>query len=135
MKKYFIILFISLISVLNVNANDVKYQFNMSNIENRLSNNIILKDSVINKITPIERYLDIKDDQRFFFNDIHNDIYNSIQKFILTKKDGKKEVMMHLNNGLRNSRMILDHEQLRKYLTVLNVTLVNNDLSKYMDED
>lgn len=131
MKKYLIILFFGLISVLNVNANDVKYQFNMSNIENKINTNIILEDS-IRKITPIERYLDIKDDQRFFFNDIHNDIYNSIHKFALTKEAGKKEFMMHLDNGLRNSRMILDHKQMKKYLTVLNVTLVNNDLSKYI---
>lgn len=135
MKKYFIILFFSLISILNINANDVKYHFNMSNIETKLNNNIIFKDSIINKVTPIERYLDIKEDQRYFFKDVHEDIYNSIHKFALTKEDGKKEFIMHLNNGLRNSRIILNKEQMKKYLIVLNVTLINNDLSKYISND
>ena len=134
MKKYLFILVMSLMTIINANAYGVKPSINIDDLKNEKISNLLNNDSIIIKNTPIERYLDIKNDQRMFFKGIHEDVCNSIDILKVNKENGTKEFIMHLNNDLNNSRMVLDHDQMRKYLLVLNVTLNNNDLIKYINE-
>ena len=52
--------------------------------------------------------------------------------FCIEKENGAKVFNHHIKVDLQNSSYILNKDQYYKYLRVLNVTLVNRDLSKYL---
>ena len=129
MKKFLLTLVFSIIGLVSINAIPTK-NYNVvvpPTIE-------IMSDSVFNKANkPIYRYLEIKNDQKKMFNDIHNDLYRSIKYLNENKELAADSFKMHLNHDLYLSQMILTKEQYHKYLRVLNVTLANKNLTKYVN--
>ena len=129
MKKFLLTLVFSIIGLVSINAIPTK-NYNVvvpPTIE-------IVNDSVFNKANkPIYRYLEIKNDQKKMFNDIHNDLYRSIKYLNENKELATDSFKMHLNHDLYLSQMILTKEQYHKYLRVLNVTLANKNLTKYVN--
>ena len=129
MRKFlFSLVFISL-SFINIEATPVK----TFNVNVNIPKMELLSDSV-NVNRPIYRYLDLKNDQKEMFNDIHNDLYRSIQYLAANKEVASKEFKMHLNHDLYLSSLVLEKEQYHKYLRVLNVTLQNKGLVKYVQD-
>lgn len=131
MKKFLFILVMSLIFGMNVNANDVKLIDNVR-IENVDKYNLSI-DSV--KIShSIKRYLKLEDNQQMFYQ-IHKNVYDYIQLLENKHELVAKEFNMNLKHNLRLSKLILDDEQYKKYLLVINQTLNNNDLTKYITKE
>lgn len=129
MKKFLLTLVFSIIGLVSINAIPTK---NYSVVVPPTIE--IVSDSVFNKANkPIYRYLEIKNDQKKMFNDIHNDLYRSIKYLNENKELAVDSFKMHLNHDLYLSQMILTKEQYHKYLRVLNVTLANKNLTKYVN--
>lgn len=129
MKKFLLTLVFSIIGLVSINAIPTK---NYSIVVPPTIE--IVSDSVFNKANkPIYRYLEIKNDQKKMFNDIHNDLYRSIKYLNENKELAADSFKMHLNHDLYLSQMILTKEQYHKYLRVLNVTLANKNLTKYVN--
>lgn len=128
MKKFLLTLVLTL-SFLGIKAIPVK---NLGNVNvNSISNKEILTDSLeMNK--PIYRYLELKNEQKKIFDNIHNDLYRSIQYLDKNRGLASKDFKMHLNHDLYLSQLVLNKEQYHKYLRVINVTLQNKDLVKYV---
>ena len=128
MKKFLLVLVFALAFGLQSFAND---KFTVDDKIEYLTNDSIAM-TTINK--SINRYLNIKDDQILFY-DIFNDMYDYIN--VLDKEQDKivKEFNMHLKHDLNLSKMILDDTQYKKYLLVLNQTLYNKDLLKYINNN
>ena len=143
MKTKFITIMMFLMSLISYstisNAKDTKTIYDIANKFNSTNdtikfdryyfneNDVILKN---NENMNIEKFLKIDNDQQEFFNNIHNDIKDVIQKFN-AKEITLSEFKLHIYHNIKLSKMILEDEQYRKYLTVINVTLVNKGLSKY----
>lgn len=130
MKRFLFILVTTLMFGINVNANDVKLVNNIMDRIEIIDDEIITLDSIqINHC--INRYLNLKEDQEMFY-DVHQNVYDYIK--LLNKKHEliMKEFNMNLNNDLRLSKLVLTDEQYKKYLRVINQTLLNNDLTKYI---
>ena len=131
MRKFlFSLVFISL-SFINIEATPVKTLGNV-NFGNVPSMEILSDSLEMNR--PIYRYLELNNDQKQMFNDIHNDLYRSIQYLAANKEVASKEFKMHLNHDLYLSSLVLEKEQYHKYLRVLNVTLQNKGLVKYVQD-
>ena len=128
MKKFLLVLVFALAFGLQSFAND-KFAVD-DNIEYLTNDSIVMTN--INK--SINRYLKIKDDQILFY-DVFNDMYDYIN--YLDKEQDKiaKEFNMHLKHDLNLSKMILDDNQYKKYLLILNQTLYNKDLLKYINNN
>lgn len=129
MRKFLLSLVFISLSFIGIEAAPVKN----FNVNVNIPKMELLSDSVnINR--PIYRYLDLKNDQKKMFNDIHNDLYKSIQYLAENKEVASKDFKMHLNHDLYLSSLVLEKEQYHKYLRVLNVTLQNKDLVKYVQD-
>ena len=131
MKKFLLTLVLTL-SFLGIKAIPVK---NLGNVNvNSISNKEILTDSLeINK--PIYRYLELKNEQKKMFDNIHNDLYRSIQYLNENKEVASKDFKKHLNHDLYMSRLVLNKDQYHRYLRIVNVTLQNKELMKYIQEN
>lgn len=131
MKKFLLTLVLTL-SFLSIKAIPVK---NLGNVNvNSISNKEILTDSLeMNK--PIYRYLELKNEQKKMFDNIHNDLYRSIQYLNENKEVASKDFKKHLNHDLYMSRLVLNKDQYHRYLRVVNVTLQNKELMKYIQEN
>jgi len=81
---------------------------------------------------PIYKFLQLEDDQYEEFYRIHKDVKESLDYLKEKKENGAKAFNRHIDVDLRNSYYILNKEQYHKYLRVLNVTLANRGLSKYL---
>ena len=143
MKTKFITIMMVLMSLISYstisNAKDTKTIYNITNKFNSTNdtitfdryyfneNDVILKN---HENMNIEKFLKIENDQHEFFNNIHNDIKDVIQKFN-DKEITLSEFKLHIYHNIKLSKMILEDEQYRKYLTLINITLINKGLSKY----
>ena len=143
MKTKFITIMMVLMSLISYstisNAKDTKTIYNITNKFNSINdtikfdryyfneNDVILKN---HENMNIEKFLKIENDQHEFFNNIHNDIKDVIQKFN-DKEITLSEFKLHIYHNIKLSKMILEDEQYRKYLTLINITLINKGLSKY----
>jgi len=128
MKKFLLGLVFMSLSFINIEATPVK-TFESVNIHTTE----LLSDSLdMNK--SIYRYLDLKRDQKDMFDDIHNDLYRSIQYLNSNKELASDYFKMHLNHDLYMSQLVLEKNQYHKYLRLLNVTLHNMDLIKYTQD-
>ena len=141
MKKFLIILTVVLTNVFSVVAaptNDFKINHeaivrlidsNNSKFKN-FNDSIMMYDNM--NFTPIYRFLQLKDNQYEEFYRIHKDVTYSLDYLKKKKENGVKTFNNHISVDLKNCHYILDKEQYHKYLRVLNVTLVNRNLSKYL---
>lgn len=116
---------------MNVNANEVKL---VDNVKIKLIDNDNLTIDSISINRSINRYLNLKDDQDWFY-DIHRNLYDYIKLLSQKHESVMKEFNLNLANDLRLSKMILDNNQYKKYLLVVNQTLNNNDLTKYITKE
>ena len=116
---------------MNVNAHEVKL---VDNVKIELMNNDNLTIDSISINHSINRYLNLKDDQDWFY-DIHRNLYDYIKLLSQKHESVMKEFNLNLANDLRLSKMILDNTQYKKYLLVVNQTLNNNDLTKYITKE
>lgn len=141
MKKNLIILAVVLTNVFSVVATPVdNFKINKEVIEYVIGSNngkfknfndsIMMYDNM--NFTPIYRFLQLKDNQYEEFYRIHKDVKESLDYLSKKKEKGAKSFNNHMKVDLRNSYYILDDEQYHKYIRVLNVTLANRDLSKYL---
>ena len=141
MKKLLIILAVVLTNVFSVVATPVNnFKINHEVVISLIGSNnekfknfndsIMMYDNM--NFTPIYRFLQLKDDQYEEFYHIHKDIANSLDYLKKKKENGAKVFNHHIKVDLQNSSYILNKDQYYKYLRVLNVTLVNRDLSKYL---
>ena len=140
MKKLLIILAIVLTNVFSVVATPVNnFKINSEVITSVNDSNkkfINFNDSIIiydnMNFAPIYRFLQLQDNQYEEFYRIHKDITQSLDYLSKKKEKGVKSFNNHMNVDLRNSYYILDKDQYHKYLRVLNVTLANRGLNKYL---
>ena len=140
MKKFLIILAVVLTNVFSVVATPVNnFKFNDETISISAGSNKTFKsfnDSIMihdnMNFAPIYRFLQLKNDQYEEFYRIHRDVANSLNYLKEKKEDGTQVFNNHMSVNLRNSYYILDKEQYHMYLKVLNMTLVNRDLLKYL---
>ena len=141
MKKLLIILAVVLTNVFSVVATPINnFKINTEVVASLIESNnqkfknfndsIMMYDNM--NFTPIYRFLQLKDDQYEEFYHIHKDITNSLDYLKKKKENGVKVFNHHIKVDLRNSYYILDDKQYHKYIRVLNVTLANRDLSKYL---
>jgi len=128
MKKYLIIILMTLIFGSNVNANEVKL---VENVKIEFANNNYFASDSTSINRSINRYLKLKDDQNWFY-DIHRNLYDYIKLLGQKHELVAKEFNLNLENDLRLSKMILDDNQYKKYLLVVNQTLNNKGLTKYI---
>lgn len=134
MKKFLIILTVVLINVFSVVATPVNnVVFNEQLVSKDVNKEIIFNDSIYNEANfkSIYRYLNLKEDQTQYFYDIHKDLYNSIQDMANNKENNVQLFQNNINVNLKNSSYILDDHQYRKYLKVLNATLIHKNLMKF----
>ena len=134
MKKFLIILAVVLTNVFSVVATPVNnVVFNEQLISNDVNKEIIFNDSIYNEANfkSIYRYLNLKEDQTQDFYYIHKDLYNSIRDMANKKENNIQLFQNHINVDLKNSSYILDNNQYRKYLKVLNATFMNKNLMKF----
>ncbi len=139
MKKIFM-LFIVMFASLNMIATPVK-TYNLNSLfPDKVRISYFMNenyDSIIvnNKYLPIHRYLNLEENQKDFFDQIHDDLKTSLDIFALKGNDYVETFRKHLYHDLRLSKMALEDDQYRKYLRTINVTLVNknliNDLVNY----
>lgn len=138
MKKFFLCLVFALISLLNINASSVNTT--KFNVVNEYTEKIVKSsiDSIYQNIDknfkPIYRYLDLRIDQIEDVYRIHNDVCNSINYLEENKNNGVNYFNNHIYWDLKNMSLFLNKEQYHKYLTVMNVTLVNKELINYITE-
>jgi len=140
MKKILIILAVVLTNVFSVVATPIdnlkisNEVISISTGSNKsfksFNDSIMIHDNM--NFAPIYRFLQLKNDQYEEFYRIHRDVANSLDYLKDKKEDGTQVFNNHMMVNLRNSYYILDKEQYHKYLKVLNMTLVNRDLSKYL---
>ena len=134
MKKFLIILAVVLTNVFSVVATPVNnIVFNEQLISNDVNKEIIFNDSIYHdaNFKSIYRYLNLKEDQTKEFYYIHKDLYNTIQDMANKKENNIQLFQNHINVDLKNSSYILDNNQYRKYLKVLNVTMINKNLMNF----
>ena len=132
MKKFLLSLVFISLSFINIEATPVRTLGNV-NFGNVPSMEILSDSLEMNR--PIYRYLELKDDQKEMFNDIHNDLYRSIQYLNENKEVASKDFKMHLNHDLYMSQLVLTKYQYHRYLRIINVTLQNKGLIKYTQEN
>lgn len=132
MKKFLLSLVFILLSFINIEATPVK-TFSNVNFGNVPSMEILSDSLEMNR--PIYRYLELNNDQKPMFNDIHNDLYRSIQNLNENKEIASKDFKMHLNHDLYMSQLVLTKYQYHRYLRIINVTLQNKGLIKYTQEN
>lgn len=132
MKNFLLSLVFISLSFINIEATPVKTLGNV-NFGNVPSMEILSDSLEMNR--PIYRYLELNNDQKPMFNDIHNDLYRSIQNLNENKEIASKDFKMHLNHDLYMSQLVLTKYQYHRYLRIINVTLQNKGLIKYTQED
>lgn len=131
MKKFLLSLVFISLSFINIEATPVRTLGNV-NFGNVPSMEILSDSLKMNR--PIYRYLELKDDQKEMFNDIHNDLYRSIQYLNENREVASKDFKMHLNHDLYMSQLVLTKYQYHRYLRIINVTLQNKGLIKYTQD-
>ena len=132
MKKFLLSLVFISLSFINIEATPVKTLSNV-NFGNVPSMEILSDSLEMNR--PIYRYLELNNDQKLMFNDIHNDLYRSIQNLNENREIASKDFKMHLNHDLYMSQLVLTKHQYHRYLRIINVTLQNKGLIKYTQEN
>ena len=132
MKKFLLSLVFISLSFINIEATPVKTLGNV-NFGNVPSMEILSDSLEMNR--PIYRYLELNNDQKPMFNDIHNDLYRSIQNLNENREIASKDFKMHLNHDLYMSQLVLTKYQYHRYLRIINVTLQNKGLIKYTQEN
>lgn len=132
MKKFLLSLVFISLSFINIEATPVKTLGNV-NFGNVPSMEILSDSLEMNR--PIYRYLELNNDQKDMFNDIHNDLYRSIQNLNENREIASKDFKMHLNHDLYMSQLVLTKYQYHRYLRIINVTLQNKGLIKYTQEN
>lgn len=132
MKKFLLSLVFISLSFINIEATPVK-TFSNVNFGNVPSMEILSDSLEMNR--PIYRYLELNNDQKPMFNDIHNDLYRSIKYLNENKELASKDFKMHLNHDLYMSQLVLTKHQYHRYLRIINVTLQNKGLIKYTQEN
>lgn len=132
MKKFLLSLVFISLSFINIEATPVKTLGNV-NFGNVPSMEILSDSLEMNR--PIYRYLELNNDQKPMFNDIHNDLYRSIQNLNENREIASKDFKMHLNHDLYMSQLVLTKHQYHRYLRIINVTLQNKGLIKYTQEN
>lgn len=141
MKKFLIILAVVLTNVFSVVATPVNdFKINHEAIvrlidthNNKFKNfndSILIYDNT--NFKPIYRFLELKDNQYEEFYRIHKDVTNSLDYLKKNKENGVQSFNKHISVDLKNSYYILNKEQYYKYVRVLNITLVNRNLYKYL---
>lgn len=136
MKKFLIISIFVLTNIFNVIASQVD-NIKVKNVEPIIeyyfNDSIVITNIPQNMgIVSIYRYLKLNPEQYDNFYHIHNSIYNSIQYLDRKKEKGTEIFNIRMKRDLRDIHYILDSEQYRKYLKVLNITLANKKLSLYI---
>ena len=131
MKKFLLSLVFISLSFINIEATPVRTLGNV-NFGNVPTMELLSDSLEMNR--PIYRYLELKDDQKEMFNDIHNDLYRSIQYLNENREVASKDFKMHLNHDLYMSQLVLTKYQYHRYLRIINVTLQNKGLIKYTQD-
>ena len=131
MKKFLLSLVFISLSFINIEATPVRTLGNV-NFGNIPTMELLSDSLEMNR--PIYHYLELKDDQKEMFNDIHNDLYHSIQYLNENREVASKDFKMHLNHDLYMSQLVLTKYQYHRYLRIINVTLQNKGLIKYTQD-
>lgn len=140
MKKILIILAVVLTNVFSVVATPIN-NFKISDevISNSIGSDKTFKsfnDSIMihdnMNFTPVYRFLQLKNDQYEEFYKIHRNVANSLDYLENKKENGTQVFNNNMSMNLRNSYYILDKDQYYMYLRVLNATMMNRDLLKYL---
>lgn len=78
----------------------------------------------------MSKYLSLSDDQRYMSEYIMREFSNDMTFVGMTGDKMSRDTLATnaIDKNVRHMAMILDKEQLRKYLTVLNVTLNNKGI-------
>ncbi len=141
MKNLVIILFVVLMNVFNVVATSTNtYKINHKNnicLVNSKNNDwknfndsIMICDNM--NIYTIYNFLQLQSDQYEEFYKIHENITKSFDYLSKKKEKGVNIFNNNIKTNLKNSQYILDETQYHKYIRILNVTLANRGLSKYL---
>ena len=142
MKKLLIILAVVLTNVFNgfatpVSMSNMKineaitYSIDINKNFKNFNDSIKTIDNI--NFAPIYRFLQLKDNQYEEFYNIHKDVVNSLDYLKNNEIKGAHIFKKHMDVDLRNSYYILNKDQYRMYLRVLNMTLTNRDLTKYLE--
>ena len=134
MKKFLIISIFVLTNIFNVIASPVD-RINLKEkdcvVSAYYSKDSIMIEQQFN-FNSLYRYLNLDIEQINEFYEIHKNIYNTID-FLEEKKDkGKNGFNNKIKRELRDIHYILDDDQYHKYLRILNITLQNKNLTKYI---
>lgn len=124
MKKLFITLMMMLCLSVSANA--------YSEVENHEISSCVIGEVNTNSLA---RYLDITKEDAYYLVNVLRISDINIQEAINSDNGidaQKKKVNRALNYAVAQGYAFLDHERYRKYLLVLNTTLVNRDLIKYI---
>ena len=80
-------------------------------------------------ITSLSRYLQLSEDQKGFVNDVHNTFSKEMEfAGAADKSERADRVRTAVTRDLMLMKAILNDEQYRKYVRVLNVTMVNRGM-------
>lgn len=124
-----------MLSIQAKNVNNIELHNPSKYISSYLLNESCDSILIKNKYLPVYKYLNLDNSQIKIFDSVINDFNLSLQKFNEQKENGVKEFKNHLHYQLSMSKMILEQEQYKKYLRMINVTLANKKLMKYIVED
>jgi len=121
MKKVILSVALLLATSLTVMAED-----NNSNEINRVE----AYDINVN-INSLARYLELSKDQIESVENIHTVFFESLRSAAVMDKESRKSVVNNaISFDLKNMRYILNKEQYKKYVKVLNVTINNRRIEK-----
>lgn len=141
MKKLVIILFVVLMNVFTVvatstNTYKINYKNNVCLVNSKnndwknFNDSIMICDNM--NIYTIYNFLQLQTDQYEEFYEIHENITKSFDYLSKKKEKGVNVFNNNIKINLRNSHYILDETQYHKYIRILNITLTNRGLSKYL---
>ena len=118
MKK--IILFIAFLFTMNASA-----------FAENESNNSVETYSINTNINSLVRYLDLSADQIEPVESVQKVFEENLKYASYVNGETRKHIINNsIEFDIRNMRYILNKEQYRKYITVLNVTLNNRNIDK-----
>ena len=121
MKKVFLTVALLLATCLTAMAED-----NNSNEFNRVK----AYDVNVN-INSLARYLDLSKDQMESVENIHTVFFETLRYASVMDDESRKSLVDNaINYDLKNMRYILNDEQYKKYVKVLNVTINNRKIGK-----
>lgn len=79
----------------------------------------------------LAKALNLSYDQREAVEDVHEAFIADMKSVAAASEDSRKAMLKNaISKDLRNMHSVLDHDQYRSYVRLLNLTLVNRGLNK-----